>query len=36
MVIARNDAAHLKLVEEFRERRVEKTYVALLARKCER
>ena len=30
MVIARNDAAHLKLVEEFRERRVQKTYIALL------
>jgi 23S rRNA pseudouridine1911/1915/1917 synthase len=30
MVIARNDEAHLKLVEEFRERRVEKTYLALL------
>jgi 23S rRNA pseudouridine1911/1915/1917 synthase len=30
IVIARNDAAHLKLVEEFRERRVQKTYVALL------
>jgi 23S rRNA pseudouridine1911/1915/1917 synthase len=30
MVVARNDAAHLKLVEEFRERRVQKTYVALL------
>ena len=30
MVIARNDAAHLKLVEEFRERRVQKTYLALL------
>jgi 23S rRNA pseudouridine1911/1915/1917 synthase len=25
MIIARNDAAHLKLVEEFRERRVQKT-----------
>jgi 23S rRNA pseudouridine1911/1915/1917 synthase len=30
MVIARNDAAHLKLVAEFRERRVQKTYLALL------
>jgi 23S rRNA pseudouridine1911/1915/1917 synthase len=30
LVIARNDAAHLKLVEDFRERRVEKTYLALL------
>src|SRR5277367_872498 len=30
MIIARNDEAHEKLVEEFRERRVEKTYVALL------
>jgi len=30
MVIARNDESHLKLVEEFRERRVEKTYLALL------
>jgi 23S rRNA pseudouridine1911/1915/1917 synthase len=30
MVIARNDEAHRKLVEEFRERRVEKTYLALL------
>jgi 23S rRNA pseudouridine1911/1915/1917 synthase len=30
MVIARNDQAHEKLVEEFRERRVEKTYLALL------
>jgi 23S rRNA pseudouridine1911/1915/1917 synthase len=30
MIIARNDEAHLKLVEEFRERRVEKTYLALL------
>ena len=30
IVIARNDAAHLKLIEEFRERRVQKTYVALL------
>jgi 23S rRNA pseudouridine1911/1915/1917 synthase len=30
MVIARNDAAHLKLVEEFRERDVQKTYLALL------
>jgi 23S rRNA pseudouridine1911/1915/1917 synthase len=30
MVIARNDSAHLKMIEEFRERRVQKTYVALL------
>jgi 23S rRNA pseudouridine1911/1915/1917 synthase len=30
MLIARNDAAHLKLVEEFRARRVQKTYIALL------
>lgn len=30
IVIARNDAAHLKLIEEFRERRVQKTYLALL------
>jgi 23S rRNA pseudouridine1911/1915/1917 synthase len=30
MVIARNDAAHRRLVEEFRDREVEKTYVALL------
>ena len=30
MVIARNDAAHLKLIKEFRDRRVQKTYVALL------
>jgi 23S rRNA pseudouridine1911/1915/1917 synthase len=30
IVIARNDAAHRKLVEDFRERRVEKTYLALL------
>jgi 23S rRNA pseudouridine1911/1915/1917 synthase len=30
LVIARTDAAHRKLVEEFRERHVEKTYVALL------
>ena len=30
MVIARNDAAHKKLVEEFRDRQVQKTYVALL------
>jgi len=30
LVIARNDAAHKKLVEEFRAREVEKTYVALL------
>ncbi len=30
MVIARNDAAHRKLVEEFRDRQVEKTYLALL------
>ena len=30
IVIARNDESHVKLVEEFRERRVEKTYLALL------
>jgi 23S rRNA pseudouridine1911/1915/1917 synthase len=30
IVIARNDAAHLKLVEYFRDRQVKKTYVALL------
>jgi 23S rRNA pseudouridine1911/1915/1917 synthase len=30
MIIARNDTAHLKLVEEFRARRVQKTYLALL------
>ncbi|MFZ0523058.1 MAG: RluA family pseudouridine synthase [Candidatus Acidiferrales bacterium] len=30
IVIARNDTAHLKLIEEFRDRRVQKTYVALL------
>jgi 23S rRNA pseudouridine1911/1915/1917 synthase len=30
IVIARNDAAHLKLIEGFRERRVQKIYVALL------
>jgi 23S rRNA pseudouridine1911/1915/1917 synthase len=30
VVIARTDAAHLKLVEEFRDREVEKTYIALL------
>lgn len=30
ILIARNDAAHLKLIEEFRERRVQKIYVALL------
>lgn len=30
LLIARTDMAHLKLVEDFRERRVEKTYVALL------
>src|ERR1700732_595077 len=30
VVIARTDTAHLKLVEEFRDRLVEKTYVALL------
>ena len=30
MIVARNDEAHEKLVDEFRERRVEKTYVALL------
>lgn len=30
MVIARNDAAHKRLVEEFRDREVEKMYLALL------
>lgn len=30
ILIARNDAAHRKLVDDFRERRIEKTYVALL------
>jgi 23S rRNA pseudouridine1911/1915/1917 synthase len=30
IVIAKNDAAHRKLVEDFRERRVHKTYLALL------
>ena len=30
LIIARNDAAHQKLVEEFRDRLVGKTYVALL------
>ncbi len=30
LVVARNDAAHKKLVDEFREREVEKTYVVLL------
>jgi len=30
IVIAKNDAAHHKLVEDFRARRVQKTYVALL------
>jgi 23S rRNA pseudouridine1911/1915/1917 synthase len=30
MLIARTDTAHLKLVEDFRERLVEKTYLALL------
>jgi 23S rRNA pseudouridine1911/1915/1917 synthase len=30
VIIARTDKAHLKLIEEFRERRIEKTYVALL------
>jgi 23S rRNA pseudouridine1911/1915/1917 synthase len=30
LVIARSDAAHLKLVADFRDRRVEKTYLALL------
>jgi 23S rRNA pseudouridine1911/1915/1917 synthase len=30
IIIARNDTAHLKMIEEFRERRVQKTYVALL------
>jgi 23S rRNA pseudouridine1911/1915/1917 synthase len=35
LVIALNDEAHEKLVEEFRERRIEKTYVALLHGKLE-
>ena len=30
LVVAKTDAAHLRLVEEFRDRRVDKTYVALL------
>jgi 23S rRNA pseudouridine1911/1915/1917 synthase len=30
LVIARNDTSHLKLVEEFRDREVQKTYLALL------
>ena len=30
VIIARTDTAHLKLIREFRERRIEKTYVALL------
>jgi 23S rRNA pseudouridine1911/1915/1917 synthase len=30
VAIARTDTAHLKLVEEFRDRQVEKTYIALL------
>jgi len=30
VIVARTDTAHLKLIEEFRERRIEKTYVALL------
>jgi 23S rRNA pseudouridine1911/1915/1917 synthase len=30
MVIARNDESHAALVQEFRDRRVEKTYIALL------
>jgi 23S rRNA pseudouridine1911/1915/1917 synthase len=30
ILIARNDAAHRKLVDDFRDRRIEKTYVALL------
>lgn len=30
VVIARTDIAHLRLIEEFRDRRVQKTYVALL------
>jgi 23S rRNA pseudouridine1911/1915/1917 synthase len=30
LLIARTDMAHLKLVEDFRERRIEKTYLALL------
>lgn len=30
LLVARNDAAHRRLVEQFRERRIEKTYLALL------
>jgi 23S rRNA pseudouridine1911/1915/1917 synthase len=30
VIVARTDTAHLKLIQEFRERRIEKTYVALL------
>jgi len=30
VIVARTDAAHLQLIEEFRARRIEKTYVALL------
>ena len=30
LLVARNDAAHRSLVEQFRERRIEKTYLALL------
>jgi 23S rRNA pseudouridine1911/1915/1917 synthase len=30
VIVARTDTAHLKLIEEFRARRIEKTYVALL------
>ena len=30
LLVARNDAAHRRLVDEFRDRRVEKTYLALL------
>ena len=30
LIVAKHDAAHVKLAEEFRERRVEKTYVALV------
>ncbi len=30
LIVARTDASHRKLVEEFRERKIEKTYVALL------
>jgi 23S rRNA pseudouridine1911/1915/1917 synthase len=30
LLVARTDMAHLKLVEDFRERRIEKTYAALL------